>query len=258
MFWIAGVILGWFATKSFYGVIFGYLIGTAIDRIRNQGKNNGQAKRGFGGSRSAEDIYAHYAQRAQQSNDIPSILMALSAAVMKADDKVLKVELDYVKAFFHQQFGPQFNANHLQILKKYLDADIPLSQICQDTRYRTSVEVRMQIIHYLFGIANSDKNVSNSELTIITNIAMMLGVPQMEFESIKNMFYRNTNSDYKVLGIEDTATDDEVKKAYREMAKKFHPDRVAQMGDEYQKGANEKFQKIQEAYDAIKKNRGFK
>ena len=72
------------------------------------------------------------------------------------------------------------------------------------------------------------------------------------------MFYRDVDSDYKVLGIDASATDDEVKKAYRQMAIKFHPDKVAQMGEEFQKGAKEKFQKIQDAYDAIKKNRGFK
>ncbi|MND04441.1 Chaperone protein DnaJ [compost metagenome] len=72
------------------------------------------------------------------------------------------------------------------------------------------------------------------------------------------MFYRDVNSDYKVLGLESNATDDEIKKAYRQMAIKFHPDKVAQMGEEFQKGAKEKFQKIQDAYEAIKKSRGFK
>ena len=72
------------------------------------------------------------------------------------------------------------------------------------------------------------------------------------------MFYRNTESDYKILGIESSAEDSEVKKAYRKMAVKFHPDKVASMGEQYQKGAKEKFQKIQDAYEAIKKQRGFK
>jgi DnaJ like chaperone protein len=120
------------------------------------------------------------------------------------------------------------------------------------------LEVRVQLIHYLFGIAKADGDVSSAEISAIQNIANLLGVPQMEFESLKNMFYRDTNSDYKVLGIEANASDDEVKKAYRQMAIKFHPDKVAQMGEEYQKGAKEKFQKIQESYDAIKKQRGFK
>jgi DnaJ like chaperone protein len=60
------------------------------------------------------------------------------------------------------------------------------------------------------------------------------------------------------LGIEADATDEEIKKAYRQMAIKFHPDKVASMGEEFQKGAKEKFQKIQEAYDAIKRQRGIK
>jgi DnaJ like chaperone protein len=72
------------------------------------------------------------------------------------------------------------------------------------------------------------------------------------------MFYRNVDSDYKILGIDEKATDEEVKKAYRKMAVAHHPDKVAQMGEEYQKGAKEKFQQIQDAYEAIKKRRGIK
>ena len=70
------------------------------------------------------------------------------------------------------------------------------------------------------------------------------------------MFYRDVNSDYHILGIESTATEEEIKKAYRQMAIRYHPDKVAQMGEEYQKGAKEKFQMVQNAYEAIKKARG--
>jgi DnaJ like chaperone protein len=120
------------------------------------------------------------------------------------------------------------------------------------------VEVRVQLIHYLFGIAKADGDVGTAELNAISKIATMLGVSAVDFESVKNMFYRNVDSDYRILGITEHATDDEVKKAYRKMAISFHPDKVAQMGEEYQKGAKEKFQRIQDAYEAIKKRRGFK
>ena len=86
----------------------------------------------------------------------------------------------------------------------------------------------------------------------------MMGVSSVDFESVKNMFYRNVDSDYTILGIDANATDDEVKKAYRKMAIKCHPDKVAQMGEEYVKGAKEKFQQIQDSYEAIKKRRGLK
>ena len=164
-----------------------------------------------------------------------------------------------MKAFFSQQFNPQFNSSHLQTLKRFIDSgNIPLQQICQDIRMRMQPEIRIQLVHYLFGIAKADGHVSPTELNVIQSIAQSLGVTNSEFESVKNMFYRNTDSDYLVLEITPSATDEEVKKAYRQMAVKYHPDKVAQMGEEFQKGAKEKFQSIQDAYDAIKKSRGIK
>ena len=256
--WILGVGAYFLFGRNFFAGVLGFIVGSVIDnyqRIMDQAKN--QAKK-EGRAFSADDVFQYYQQRSTTS-DVATMLMALSASVMKADGKVLKAELDFVKMFFAAQFGPQFSTTHLQTLKKFIDSDqIPLSQICNDIRMRMQLEVRVQLIHYLFGIAKADGDVSSAEISAIQNIANLLGIPQMEFESVKNMFYRDTNSDYKVLGIEANATDDEVKKAYRQMAIKFHPDKVAQMGEEYQKGAKEKFQKIQESYDAIKKQRGFK
>lgn len=211
-----------------------------------------------GRSFSPEDLFQYYQQRSTTS-DVPTMLMALSAAVMKADGKVLKSELNYVKTFLNQQFGGQFSGQHLQTLKRFLDSgDIPLQRICQDIQMRTQPAVRTQLLHYLFGIAKADGVVSTSELRVIEQIAQLMNISTVDFESVKNMFFRDVNSDYKVLGIDEFATDDEVKKAYRKMAIKFHPDKVSQMGEEYQKGAKEKFQKIQEAYEAIKASRGMK
>lgn len=207
---------------------------------------------------SSEDIFSFYRQQTSQS-DFPTMLMALSAEVMKADGKVLKSELNYVKDFFTRQFGNQFSAQHLQTLKKFLDGqEVPLQRICNDIRVRLQPEVRLQLIHYLYGIANADATVSESEVRVIDRIANFLGLSHVDVESIKNMFYRNTESDFKVLGIEPNATEDEVKKAYRKMAIKFHPDKVSQLGEEYQKGAKEKFQEIQNAYENIKKKNGIK
>ena len=59
-----------------------------------------------------------------------------------------------------------------------------------------------------------------------------------------------------MLEIDRSATDDEVKKAYRKMAMKYHPDRVATLGEEVKKSATEKFQAVAAAYDAIKEERG--
>ena len=241
------------ATKRVSMAILAFIIASLFESGRTQQKRGQGRQGGF-----AQDPFEFYRQSSSKY-DIPTMLMALSAAVMKADGKVLKAELDYVKQFFSQQFGNQFNSRHLQVLKQFLDSDrIPLNEICSDIRNRMPAEVRAQLVHYLFGIAKADGNVAESELKSIENIANLLGVSQQEFISLKNMFYRDVNSDYKILGVTASASNEEVKKAYRKMAITHHPDKVASMGEEYQKGAQEKFLKIQEAYENIKKNRGFK
>lgn len=257
LFSIAFAILGYIISGKFVGGVIGFAIGAFVDQYRKIQKQGGtESAQGSGGYQSADDIFSFYQQRAS-AYDFPTMLIALSAAIMKADGKVLRAELDFVKSFFAQQFGPNFSVQHLQTLKQFLDSgNIPLDRICQDIRMRTQEEVRLQLLHYLFGISKSDGDVSESEIQVLYRIASMIGVSNQDFETIKNMFYRNVDSDYKVLGIESSATDEEVKKAYRQMAIKYHPDKVAQLGEEYQLGAKEKFQKIQEAYENIKKRRG--
>jgi DnaJ like chaperone protein len=249
----AGALIGFFLLgRNFFGAIVGFVIGSIIDStvVINTRKK--------GGAAGNDAMFEYYRQHAGGSrSDFATMLMSLSAAVMKADGKVLRAELDFIKSFFAQQFGPQFTSEHLKVLKHFLDgATIPLEQICSDIKYRTQVEVRIQLIHYLFGLAKADGHVADSEIAVIKRIATLLEIPSADFESIKNMFYRDVNSDYHVLGIEPSATDDEFKKAYRSMVVRYHPDKVIHMGEEYQKGAKEKFQKVQEAYEAIKKQRG--
>lgn len=252
MFKFIGAIIGYFLLgRHFFGIIIGFVIGSLIDSYATvSGKLKSGAK--------PEDIFEYYRQQSSQgSGDFATMLITLSAAVMRADGKVLKSELEYLKSFFTQQFGPKFTNEHLKTLKHFLDGGvIPLEQVCNDIRFRTQVEVRIQLLHFLFGIAKADGHVAVQELNVIGNIARLLEIPNADFESVKNMFYRNVNSDYSVLGIDATATEDQIKKAYRQMAIRYHPDKVAAMGEEYQKGAKEKFQKIQEAYENIKKSRG--
>lgn len=248
MFKFIGAAVGFFFLKGFTGAIIGFVLGSIIDNFVTIGSS----------SQKPEDVFDYYRSHASRAHeDFATALIALSAAIMKADGRPLKVELEYIKAFFAQQFGPQYTQQHLRILKRFLDApQIPLDQICRDIVMRTREEVRIQLLHYLFGIAKADGHVANEELDLLRRIAILLQIPEGDFISVKNMFYRDVNSDYHVLGIEPGATEEEIKRAYRQMAIRYHPDKVIHMGEEYQKGAKEKFQKVQEAYENIKKARG--
>jgi len=189
-------------------------------------------------------------------NDFSAALLVLCAAVMKADKRVMRSELEFVRAFFTRQFGEAHTKERMLLFREILKQEIAIGQVCQQIRMHVDGPSRLQLLHLLFGLAASDGQPGEAEITVINQIAQLIGISRPDFESIKAMFVVATDSAYKILEVERNATDDEVKKAYRRMAVKFHPDKVHHLGAEYQKDAQEKFKKINEAYERIKKERG--
>lgn len=115
---------------------------------------------------------------------------------------------------------------------------------------------RLQLIHFLFGIAGADGEFHPEELKLIRHISDNLGITTADYTSIEAMLIPKTDWAYDVLEIIPSASDEEVKKAYRRMALKYHPDKVSYLGEEIQQAANEKFKKVNEAYQLITKQRG--
>jgi DnaJ like chaperone protein len=238
--WIAGG-LGW-AFAGPIGGILGFAIGSMFDKA---------------GSVEYERLYqSPNARESTQTGDFSAALLVLAAAVMKADGKVLKSELDYVKNFFIQQFGVEKTREQMLVFKEILKQDIPLKDVCLQIKHFTRHSDRLQLIHFLFGISGSDKHYHKSELEVIQRIGHLLGISEMDFNSIKAMFVKDSQGDYKILEIEPDVSDEELKKAYRRMAVKYHPDKVSHLGEDFQQMAKEKFQKVQEAYENIKRSRG--
>jgi DnaJ like chaperone protein len=184
-------------------------------------------------------------------------LLVLIAAVMKADGKVVRSELDYVKQFFVRQFGQNASKEALMILKDLLKQDIPLYDVCLQIKRNMDYSSRLQLLHLLFGVSGADQRYHPSEVSVIETISGYLGIAITDYISIRNMFIPETDSAYKILEISPSASNEEVKKAYRRMAMKYHPDKVSHLGEDYKKTANEKFRKVNEAYEKIKKERNF-
>lgn len=245
---------------SLWAAFFGFLIGSFIDNISVKVQSGDQSRSyAHGGqSRTSGGAQGPFFRPRISQDDFALGLVILSASVMKADGKILKSELNFVKKFLLNQFGEYKAQSYLKKLREVLEKNYRLEEVCSDIKLALSHEVCLQLLHYLFGIALADGSISERELSVINRIAIGLGLGQHEFESIKGMFYKDPISAYKVLEIEENAEDAEIKKAYRKMAIKYHPDKIAQMGEEFQKGAKEKFQKVQEAYEIIKKDRGIK
>ena len=208
-----------------------------------------------GGAYSQGGQYRQFSQQAVQQQFSKSLLI-LSAEVMKADGKILKAELDFVKQFLNQQFGPREAQVYVIQLKTILQQSNDIQQTCMNISRMMPTQQRTMLVQYLFGIAQSDGNISKPEMSVIERISTMLGIPAHEFAQLKSMFWKDAANSYKVLGIDKSADDRAVKKAYRKMAVENHPDKFAILGEQHQKAANEKFQKIQDAYETIKKERG--
>lgn len=185
-------------------------------------------------------------------------LLSLSSLVIKADGTVTQRELDYVRLYFVRAYGKErANAVFRMFNQAIKNQEISAQRIGLLFQLKASYEVRLQVIHFLFGIAKADGAVSSSEVEKIQEIANYMNIGANDFSSIKAQFFKEADTAYKILGIEKNASIAQIKKAYRSMAKKYHPDKVAQLGETHQKMATEKFKKVQEAYEQIQRQRGF-
>lgn len=203
------------------------------------------------------DIYRQRPVSPVSPQDFELNLLSLCSIVIKADGRATDSELRYVRNYFIQSYG-QHRASEIfkvfnQVVKK---REINAQRICNYLNSRTRIESRIQILHFLFGIAKADGSISSAELRILEQISGYLRLTQRDFISIKAMFIKEQDNAYKILEIDKTATDSEVKKAYRTMAKKYHPDKLMDMDEAYRKGAEEKFRKVQEAYETVRQERG--
>jgi len=234
--WI-GATIGW-SFGGPIGAIIGLAVGSMLDASSKSGSDRSQN------------------QSVTRSGDFEVSLLILASIVIKADGKQDQRELDFVRAQFVQMYG-KARANQAFNLFREISkqANISTRQVCLQIRQMMDHASRLQLVHFLFGIAKSDHHVADSEVEAIALIASYLGINPKDFESIKAMFYNSSDSAYKILELDSNATISEIKKAYRKMAKKYHPDKVSHLGKEHQKGAEEKFKKVQEAYEQLQKEK---
>ncbi|MDR2847829.1 MAG: DnaJ domain-containing protein [Bacteroidales bacterium] len=240
--------LGWTLGGPF-GAILGVAFGSMIDSLASGQQKDETTTRG----------------------DFTVSLLVLVAAMMKADGVVRKSELNYVKHFLIRNFGREGAQEALNMLKDILKQDIPLEPVCQQIRSNMNYSLRLQLIYFLINLANIDNDFNASEERMLLFIAVHVDISAQDIASIRSMFqeseqqtYQSSRSNsstaldraYSVLGIDKSADADAIKKAYRAMAVKYHPDKVAYLGDDMKKAANEKFQHLNEAYELVKKDKG--
>ena len=260
------------------GALLGYYIGSSIERNKEVGD----------GSQDFSRHYGPYRNTGSQ-DDVNLALIVLIAAVIKADGNVKRSELDYVKRFLLANYGEERGKQYLAMLRDLVrpERDINIAAICYQIKQNTDYTTRYHMVDFLFGLAVADNAYGSAENTVLRDIATSLGINSRDYVSIYtrhvgtrfgggNSYYNGSSHSgysgssssssysqprkdpYKVLGLDSTATDEEVKKAYRRLAMKYHPDKVEGMGEEVKKNAEAQFREINEAYEQIKIARGMK
>ena len=255
--WIGGIV-GFMAAGPL-GALAGYAIGSMLENNDESNDSGG----GYGGRTYENPAYG-------QRNSFLFSMLVMASYIIKADGKVMHSEMEFVRQFLRVNFGEAAVAEGNQILlnlfeqRKQMDANNP--QAFKNTIYECGMQIRqnmgyeerLQLLSFLAKIAQSDGSVCQAEIEALKEVATAMGMSAQEVESMLNLGGHTLEQAYKVLEIEPTATDDEVKAAYRKLALKHHPDRVATLGEDVKKAAEEKFQQINNAKEMIYKARGMK
>ena len=253
--WIGG-ILG-FMTAGPLGALAGYAIGSLFDNTEN-------VETGY------YTETPHTGCNDGQRNSFLFSLLVMASYIIKADGKVMHSEMEYVRRFLRNSFGEDAVEEGQQILlnlfeqRKRMDAQNPyafkntIHDCGRQIAANLSYEERLQLLSFLANIARSDGNVCSAEIEALKEVALSMNLSAAEVESMLNLGGNSLEAAYKVLEVSPQATDSEVRAAYRKLALKHHPDRVATLGEDIRKAAEEKFQEINNAKEKIYKARGMK
>jgi DnaJ like chaperone protein len=249
-FRIIGALIGFFSS-GFFGAIVGFMIGSYVDYAYGAEETTSYNQGSF-------NSYGGYQTNQVHPSDFKNSLLILIAAVMKADGVAMKSELDLVKSMLLRTYGEQESRNMLLQLREYLKKEHNLNDVCRNLRNRMSYSPRLELVHILFRISRADGVISDAEISLIQQVATQLGVSHTDYLSLKAMFVESADADFKILDVSNSASEDEVKKAYRKLAMRFHPDRLQGLSEGEKKSAETKFLRVQKAYENIKKKKGWK
>jgi DnaJ like chaperone protein len=243
------------------GTILGGFIGHFFDRASEERKYFGAAQ----GARLAAGQAAWQGGAdpvSQAQINFLTCLIGLSLSVAEVDGRVKASHVDALKDFFRHNFTfPSVDQDLIQRLidEMYLNRDrIDVQGLCSYYAAVSSVEGRVLLLRLLFQIARADSaGVSRAEEDLIRRITLSLGLGEQVFRQTRAEFVRESGQAWEVLGLLPTADVAEIKAAYRQLTLQNHPDKVANLGPEFVKVAEEKFKAVQEAYEEIRREKGF-
>lgn len=239
---------------SIWGTILGGAAGMALGGPI--GAMLGAAAAHFAGKASREKL-DHYTAQAT----FTAGFIALCAKMAKADGVVTRDEINVFKKAFHV---PQKEMKNVSYFFDHAKKDVAGFDGYAKQLYAlfyNQPAMLEQIIDLLFHIAMADGIMHPAEMDYLQEVARIFHISDAEFSRIRESHMGSDKSDpYLILGVNQNASDREIKTAYRKLIKEHHPDLLMAQGvpEELIEVANEKLAAINNAYDKICKSRGIK
>ena len=248
--WLSGLV-GW-QIGGPIGAVLGYLVGSLLDNAAEGGAPGRPFYEGVGDNSQQPQSNAD----SVTGNRFLFIVVVLASAVIKADGRIMHSEMEYVRRFFRQNFPNIATEEVDTVLKQLFNQQIDLRGCAQEAATLLNPSSCLSLLDFLVGIARADWHISKEELDLLRQIAADLRLNPKELDSLMGLGENTLEEAYRVLEVSPTASDYELRKAYKKLVLKHHPDRVASLGENVRRRAEEKLQQINAAYDAVCKSRG--
>lgn len=194
-----------------------------------------------------------YSYQNQNNLDFRVKLMVLSVSVLKTDKQNHLTGQNFIRKYFVERYGI---AETNRIIREYNRnpkyKSMGLETVATSIGHTMDYEYRLSVLHFIFSLAQADQVFSHVENKKIRQIATLLKISPDDFDRLKSIYIEPTFNSHQVLGVSKDATVQEVKRAYRRLAKKYHPDRLGAVDPKTRDKASKKFQQVQKAYEDLK------
>ena len=199
---------------------------------------------------------------------------SVMGAVAKADGQVTRDEIRFAdRVMDEMELTGDRRKLAVQFFNEGKKADFPLDEILAQLRSecRYSTHLITMFIEILMHAAFADGELHPRERTLLEHICVRLRLPVDELTRLEAMMRAqghmrgspgpdalSTDDAYAILGVEETCPDADLKRAYRRMMSRHHPDKLVAKGlpEEMMRVATEKTREIKAAYDHLKRVRG--
>lgn len=196
--------------------------------------------------------------------NIFELFVAASGAIVRRDLDNHYMKFPYIDHYLEKNFKNVYY-HAVESYSYSLNYVVKIDSLASWSNKHLSGEWKIKLINFLAGIACHDGGINLDEQRHLLILMSKLNLEITDFdpdyrEKITRQNERKYQSEtnyskkdffYRVLGLEKTASTEEVKNAYRRLVKLTHPDRFMKESQEIQKKMSEKFREIQTAYESI-------